>query len=88
MMRAETLEELGTRLRWAHAPAWPVVVSLAEFARRHLRSVVSMLAVVCAVGGAVPFAAAQQTIRTDPTYLIDTWETENGLPENSATAMV
>jgi len=31
--------------------------------------------------------AAAQTIRTDPNYLIDSWETEDGLPENSATAM-
>ena len=28
------------------------------------------------------------TFATDPTYLIDTWETDDGLPENSATAMV
>ena len=31
---------------------------------------------------------AHQTFRTDPTYLIDTWEIDDGLPENSATAMV
>lgn len=30
---------------------------------------------------------ARSSYRTDPTYLIDTWETEDGLPENSATAM-
>jgi PAS domain S-box-containing protein len=32
--------------------------------------------------------AARATYRDDPTYLIDTWEMEDGLPENSATAMV
>lgn len=32
--------------------------------------------------------AASATFQTDPQYLIDTWETEDGLPENSATAMV
>jgi ligand-binding sensor domain-containing protein len=32
--------------------------------------------------------ASQPTFRSDPEYLIDTWETEDGLPENSATAMV
>jgi ligand-binding sensor domain-containing protein len=31
--------------------------------------------------------AAHETVLTYPTYLIDTWETEDGLPENSATAM-
>ena len=28
------------------------------------------------------------TFTPDPAYLIDTWETDDGLPENSATAMV
>ena len=32
--------------------------------------------------------AGSSTFRSDPDYLIDTWETEEGLPENSATAMV
>ena len=32
--------------------------------------------------------AARPTFRGDSDYLIDTWETEDGLPENSATAMV
>ncbi|MHC1767702.1 MAG: two-component regulator propeller domain-containing protein [Verrucomicrobiia bacterium] len=32
--------------------------------------------------------AGKSTYRLDPDYLIDTWETEDGLPENSATAMV
>jgi signal transduction histidine kinase/ligand-binding sensor domain-containing protein len=32
--------------------------------------------------------AGRATYRDDPTYLIDTWETEDGLPENTATAMV
>jgi PAS domain S-box-containing protein len=33
-------------------------------------------------------AVGARTFRSDPEYLIDTWETEDGLPENSATAMV
>jgi signal transduction histidine kinase len=32
--------------------------------------------------------AAHPTFNNDPEYLIDRWETEDGLPENSATAMV
>jgi PAS domain S-box-containing protein len=32
--------------------------------------------------------ATQPTVRADPDYLIDTWQTDDGLPENSATAMV
>jgi PAS domain S-box-containing protein len=54
---------------------------------------VSFLAVeVCALLGPAPTATAgaapPSTFRADPTYLIDTWETDQGLPENSATAMV
>ena len=33
-------------------------------------------------------SAARVSFRADPAYVIDTWETEDGLPENSATAMV
>src|SRR6266702_6558358 len=42
------------------------------------------------VGGLFPWNAfaARLTFTADPTYLIDTWETDDGLPENSATAMV
>jgi ligand-binding sensor domain-containing protein len=32
--------------------------------------------------------AVPPTFRSDPDYLIDTWETEDGLPENSATCLV
>ena len=32
--------------------------------------------------------SARSTFLRNPEYLIDTWETEDGLPENSATAMV
>ena len=32
--------------------------------------------------------AAKPTFGDDPSYLIDSWETEDGLPENSATSMV
>jgi ligand-binding sensor domain-containing protein len=48
---------------------------------------------LCAILGAMlslsaAAGAARPTFGADPTYLIDTWETEDGLPENSATAMV
>ncbi len=43
-------------------------------------------AICCLV--AIESRASHPTFRTDPTYLIDTWETADGLPENSATAMV
>jgi ligand-binding sensor domain-containing protein len=53
------------------------------------RTTTAALVMLLAVPGAVvPLAATHQTVRTDPAYLIDTWETEDGLPENSATAMV
>jgi signal transduction histidine kinase/ligand-binding sensor domain-containing protein len=42
----------------------------------------SLGVLVCQARGASP------TFRSDPDYLIDTWETEDGLPENSATCMV
>jgi PAS domain S-box-containing protein len=34
------------------------------------------------------WGATRATFRTDPNYLIDSWETEDGLPEDSATAIV
>src|SRR6266704_6161233 len=45
---------------------------------------------ICGFLMLVPLAtfAARPTFQADPDYLIDTWETEDGLPENSATAMV
>ncbi|HEY7118450.1 MAG TPA: PAS domain S-box protein, partial [Tepidisphaeraceae bacterium] len=33
-------------------------------------------------------SAAKPTFQNDPVYLIDAWETDDGMPENSATAMV
>ena len=36
---------------------------------------------------AIETQAAKATYRGDPEYLIDSWEIEDGLPENSATAM-
>ena len=42
---------------------------------------------ICAVFAQLA-PAARPTARGDVDYLIDTWETEDGLPENSATAMV
>ncbi|MCL4787920.1 MAG: hypothetical protein KJ070_14190 [Verrucomicrobia bacterium] len=44
---------------------------------------VPLLGVCLAVQG----PAAGVTFRSDPDYLIDSWETADGLPENSATAM-
>jgi two-component system sensor kinase FixL len=38
MMRAETPEEFGVALRWAHVPVWVIVVSLVAFARLYLRA--------------------------------------------------
>src|SRR5437899_8289675 len=46
------------------------------------------LALLCLVLVPTALAANRPSFRTDPDYLIDTWETEDGLPENSATAMV
>ena len=45
------------------------------------------LAVILTLG-VLDSHAAGSTYRTDPDYLIDAWEAEDGLPENSATAMV
>jgi len=52
-----------------------------------VRRKLPLLVVLCAGLAMSTPGEARQTIRTDPTYLIDTWETEDGLPENSATAM-
>ncbi len=49
------------------------------------RIAVSPAAAICLSIGA---SAQTSTFRADPWYLIDSWETEDGLPENSATAMV
>ena len=38
MMQAETPEQFGTALRWAHAPAWLLVVSLAGFVHIYLNA--------------------------------------------------
>ena len=43
------------------------------------------IALITFSAGALPI---RNTFRGDPQYLIDVWETEDGLPENSATAMV
>jgi ligand-binding sensor domain-containing protein len=37
---------------------------------------------------ALTASAARATVRADPHYIIDAWETDDGLPENSATAIV
>jgi PAS domain S-box-containing protein len=48
-------------------------------------SLVSAVLLACALGSAPPARSAQLE---DPEFLIDTWETEQGLPEDSATSMV
>ena len=53
--------------------------------KTYLQIVLNLLAII--VGNAVAWGAGSQTIRTDPDYLIQTWETKDGLPENSATAI-
>jgi len=56
--------------------------------RASVRPMILLLAVLFAGFAMSALATAHQTVLTDPTYLIDTWEIEDGLPENSATAMV
>ena len=72
--------------RQIHVPAWARLGSLG-LVRLSLRSGGPWLALLCGVF-ALDAYAAKASIQKDPTYLIDTWETEDGLPENSATAMV
>ena len=38
VMRAQTPEEFGAALRWAHVPYWVIVVSLVGFVRTYLRA--------------------------------------------------
>src|SRR5512137_2291950 len=38
MMRAGTVAEYGTALRWIHAPAWLMILSLVGFVRLYLRA--------------------------------------------------
>jgi two-component system, LuxR family, sensor kinase FixL len=38
MMRAESTREFGVALRWLHAPAWVLIVSLVGFVRVYLRA--------------------------------------------------
>ena len=51
------------------------------------RTLIEVLALLsCLVG--LTASAARPTYRADPDYIIDAWETDDGLPENSATAIV
>ena len=61
------------------APHWSLITD-------HWLLVWLVVALLCLL----PFEAhpATSTFRADSDYLIDTWETEDGLPEDSATAMV
>jgi ligand-binding sensor domain-containing protein len=65
-----------------------LIVSAVGVRQLNLRPMIRLLAVLCAGLAMSSLGVAHQTFNTDPTYLIDTWETEDGLPENSATAMV
>jgi two-component system, LuxR family, sensor kinase FixL len=38
LMRAETPEQFGLAVRWMHAPAWVIIVSLVGFVRLYLRA--------------------------------------------------
>jgi hypothetical protein len=38
LMRAETPEQFGLAVRWRHAPAWVIIVSLVGFVRLYLRA--------------------------------------------------
>jgi len=53
-----------------------------------LRVLRALVLIFCAYAPLLSAAPVKPTYRSDPTYLIDTWETDDGLPENSATAMV
>jgi len=76
----------ATASRQIHVPAWARLGSLG-LVRLCLRNGGPWLALLCGLFALDAYAAKPST-QTDPTYLIDTWETEDGLPENSATAMV
>jgi PAS domain S-box-containing protein len=70
-----------------------VVMRTASVSRQHTRVAPGicrrvLLAWLIGLIALPALAAARPTFRSDPTYVIDTWEIEDGLPENSATAMV
>jgi ligand-binding sensor domain-containing protein len=46
------------------------------------------LAFACGILTAVTLFARPPPVKTDPTYVIDTWDIKDGMPEDSATAMV
>src|SRR4051794_27842063 len=54
--------------------------------KRHWLS--STVAILCCVLVPVQIVAAHKGVPEDSPFLIKTWQTEDGLPENSATAMV
>jgi PAS domain S-box-containing protein len=54
----------------------------------HLRPMLRWLAILLTGLGMGAWGATQPTLHTDPNYLIQSWETEDGLPEDSATAIV
>lgn len=51
------------------------------------RTLIGVLALLSGLV-ALTASAARSTFRADPHYIIDAWETDDGLPENSATAIV
>src|SRR6266404_5641997 len=60
-------------------------VCCADFPRRRLLLVALVLLGILLASDSI---FARVTYRADRDYLIDSWETEDGLPENTATAMV
>lgn len=81
---------LGSNLRSLTAAARETFAGMRPLvcpARAHSRKGWPQLALLCGLF-ALNALAARPSYRADPTYLIDTWETEDGLPGNSATAVV
>ena len=65
MMRAQTPGEFGMALRWAHVPAWVMIVSLVAFVRVYLRAGRLWLAwTVCGVQDAVTCCSTSVRRRT------------------------
>ena len=56
--------------------------------RGPLRSGIRWLAILLTGLGMGAWGASQPIVRSDPNYLVDNWTTQDGLPENSATAIV
>ena len=77
------LFQIFRRLSW-HAGQIRLTLFAAMFSTR--RPPLFWTLLLCSLCAVRAFAA-RPTFTADPDYLIDTWETEDGLPENSATSM-